>query len=865
MTKKKNSYWDAREQNWIDQNVKDDAAFDKQLAKQYESTIKDIDKQIDEFYMRYAGKEGLTKHQAMMKVASEDVKGFQSKAKKLVKAKDFSPEANQQLRLYNATMRINRLEMLKAQIGENLIDLGNQQQASLNDKFTKSYLAEIKRQAGILGETDIGDLKLKATAVANGSFQGATWSSRLWTSNAELQAELGIQLNQAMIQGLNPRVIASKLKPLLHETIKNKTAVAERLARTETARVQDSAGMDMFSKYGVKYVKWYAEPSACKVCLDIAAQNDGVYSLEDVPDIPIHPNCRCAKGAYVDDYSQGVTVSKSSDIPEVAPEPEFTDSNPNYSKFTTGNLTDDQRESLQSYYSGAAYDVNSDLRAGMQINETDYTKSLASAISDNHTKADMTIYRKIESGNLQKLSNEYYANHPDKAFPELKVGDTFSDKAFMSTSTSKNVDRFNPKAKYFEGDTEFYIDIPKGSSAIDLAPIADKDLGKGVASEQEMLLHPNAKFKVTSITEKKLDNPIIIGDRYDGGQIDTDVIKQIHMKMIDDGTGRTITRKASQTLSSDYEYLKPGAEKSSFLAAQRDKKWKTLSDEQKALIKDYTQGVAGDWNQAVQNKVTASKWFKENNIDSVLKKETGYSTDEYLDAVKELTDTPIGKNVRLFRGVKEHEFNWIKQSNQWNTMTSTATNDSQNDFFTMVHGDVSGDEIYTNYRVNMYTTPDVKGLYVGDKTSYSENQYEYLLRPGTKYRLLPSDDDHVINMQLFPEDATDDMINKATIPNLGKNQMELTASQAKAKAKAEEEAKLADKTAAGAEKVREQSLQYIGKSLHTAKNGDGKVVDTIVKEKPFSSGKEFNTFVKIRFENGAEQTLTLKECEARLK
>lgn len=294
--------------------MRNDADLNKQLQQMYADSLNDINSQIDQFYMRYAGANGITKQEAMKRVAAEDVQAFSKKAKKLVAFKDFSKEANEQLKLYNATMRINRLEMLKSQVGEQLIALGNEQQAVLQKKFTADYLDEIKRQAGILGQDRNEDLVGRVNAVVNGSWQKATWSSRLWDSMAELQATIGIQLNRFMVQGLNPRVIARQLKPLLSETVQNRTAIAERLARTESARVQDAASMAMFKKYGVKQVKWVAEPSACKQCRDISSYNHGIYQLDDVPMIPAHPNCRCAKAAYTANVDLTGEKSESNEL-----------------------------------------------------------------------------------------------------------------------------------------------------------------------------------------------------------------------------------------------------------------------------------------------------------------------------------------------------------------------------------------------------------------------------------------------------------------------------------------------------------------------------------------------------------------------
>lgn len=52
---------------------------------------------------------------------------------------------------------------------------------------------------------------------------------------------------------------------------------------------------------------WTAESVACRACREIAERDDtgvgeaGVYKLNDVPELPVHPNCRCSIVAWYPD------------------------------------------------------------------------------------------------------------------------------------------------------------------------------------------------------------------------------------------------------------------------------------------------------------------------------------------------------------------------------------------------------------------------------------------------------------------------------------------------------------------------------------------------------------------------------------
>ncbi|WP_369351386.1 minor capsid protein [Ligilactobacillus agilis] len=309
-----NNYWEQRERKWIEQRIENDKAYLNEMVKRYEELANSIQQQINGFYAKYASDTGLTMSEAVKKINLFDVKSFEETAAKMVAKKDFSQYANDRLKTYNATMKINRLEFLKAQLGLEITNATNEEELAFNDYLLKSYQDELKRQSGILGYHKNVDLKQNAATVVNASFHGATWSSRLWINQDVLKAKLDTLLSRAMIQGTNPKQMIASLRTNIAKEINNATSVIENLVVTESARVQDVAQMESLKRNGFKFCKWIAEPTACKRCREIAESNNehgiGVYRLDDVPMIPEHPRCRCSKAAYWVDEKDRAEVSR---------------------------------------------------------------------------------------------------------------------------------------------------------------------------------------------------------------------------------------------------------------------------------------------------------------------------------------------------------------------------------------------------------------------------------------------------------------------------------------------------------------------------------------------------------------------------
>jgi hypothetical protein len=201
------------------------------------------------------------------------------------------------------------------------------------------------------------------------------------------------------------------------------------------------------------------------------------------------------------------------------------------SEYTSMNLTDDQMNALRGYYQGDAYDINSRLREGNADGWT--VEQMDAAFDQNKAKKDMTVYRKVNSGQLQALTNEWMAEHPELRFPDLHEGGQYTDKGYSSTSKSTSQPRYQLNSGEFEGDTELVIKVPKGAKAIDLQPIADRGLTEGMASEQEILLPRNAKFKVVSIEDKELDWGANVGRNYKtGSPIEIERVKRVTLELI---------------------------------------------------------------------------------------------------------------------------------------------------------------------------------------------------------------------------------------------------------------------------------------------------------------------------------------------
>lgn len=286
------NYWRERAERHAEAVAGRETNYEKEIDKIYLSMFDSIQRQINDFYQKYASDEGITMSEARKRVSKLDIAKYSAWAEKYVKNKDFSPEANERMKLYNLAMKINRLEMLKSQIGVEMADSFNDLQDYFDTTLTDEAMNEYRYQAGLLGTTVQSEqVKNGAKAIAHSDFYNATWSERLWTHQDALKGELERLLEQAIIGGRGADELARELEKKFGASRYN----ARRLMITEIARVQTEVAKDSMERNGNKYYYFLATgPHPCEVC---KSMDGNIYNVADMMPgenaDPMHPLCHC--------------------------------------------------------------------------------------------------------------------------------------------------------------------------------------------------------------------------------------------------------------------------------------------------------------------------------------------------------------------------------------------------------------------------------------------------------------------------------------------------------------------------------------------------------------------------------------------
>ena len=472
------TYWKERETEQRKHNIRDEKEYQKHIREIYQNMIDEIEKEINGFYGRYAKKEGITMAEAKKRAAKADIEALGRKAARYVKTKDFSKQANDEMRLYNMTMKVNRLELLKAQIGLEVVAGFDELQKYYEEILTDRAVSEFERQAGILGKTIQNNAKA-ANAIVNASFHNATYSDRIWMYQDMLKNELSSLLQTGLIQGQNPRRLATHLRKRFGVSQSN----AERLMITELARVQTEAQKQSFERNGFEEYTFLALGDACPVCKALDEKHFKVAKMMPGTNAPpMHPRCRCSVAAYEnsEDYEAWLDYLSKGGTTE---------------EWNRSRAFAEKEESKRKYkYKDTVINT-------AEISSAGYRRKFTNITGENK------ISRSLWENALDMLDHRSGTKYEDLAFVNSKTGDAKINKNYDKENTASPSDSMKKMLRDAEPHSIIAIHNHPGSSApsySDIMACKDRKYKYGL-----VVCHDGTIYKY-SLDEERLNIPMAI-------------------------------------------------------------------------------------------------------------------------------------------------------------------------------------------------------------------------------------------------------------------------------------------------------------------------------------------------------------------
>lgn len=305
------SYWQKRFENLEQVLNNKNLAYYKNLEKQYDQMIKEIEKDLSYWYNRYAKANGITLTEAKKILDKGELAEFKMTIEEYIekgRTLNYSSQWANALEKASVRVHVSRLESIKLQMQQHIETLYIEQENGLKEHLKNAYsetynrtIFEIQQGVGVaisFQQVDFDKVDKLLTNVWTSD--GKNFSSRIWSNKQKLIEELNNLFTKNIARGFDPKPAIKEIAERLNVDKRK----AGRLVMTESAFIQSASTRDSYSELDVKEYEILAtlDLKTSEICRSMDGLRFPLKEYEiGVTAPPFHPNCRTTTIPYFDD------------------------------------------------------------------------------------------------------------------------------------------------------------------------------------------------------------------------------------------------------------------------------------------------------------------------------------------------------------------------------------------------------------------------------------------------------------------------------------------------------------------------------------------------------------------------------------
>ena len=313
MSKKDEKYWGAlsNKSYWLKRSeeldkvaTKVEKEVMKELSALYRDAFRSIEKEVNDFMMKYAVDHKLDYATVTQMLTPIDLAEYNQKIEELYAMyRDTGSEYIKiEIDRLNARAKITRLQALQDAINVELTKVTHEYQMTLEDTLIGLFTEQYKEVSELLGIMAPVINREAIKTIIEYPYAGKMFSDRIWDNKDALVKHIKQNLTAGIIRGDSIQKMSRQMKKDLNVLYYQ----AERLVRTETNYAMNQGHLKGYADSGVveKYEFLAAIDSrTSKLCKN---QNGKVYKLSDavvgVNFPPLHPHCRSTVVPVLEDW-----------------------------------------------------------------------------------------------------------------------------------------------------------------------------------------------------------------------------------------------------------------------------------------------------------------------------------------------------------------------------------------------------------------------------------------------------------------------------------------------------------------------------------------------------------------------------------
>ena len=276
----------------------------KKLSALYRDAFRSIEKEVNDFMMKYAVDHKLDYATVTQMLTQIDLAEYNEKTQELhAMYRDTKSEYIKiEIERLKARSKITRLRALQDAINVELCKVTHEYQMTLEDTLIGLFSDQYAKACELMGVMAPGIPREAIKKIIEYPYAGKMFSDRIWDNKDALVKYIQQDLTVGIIRGDSIQKMARQLKKDLNVLYYQ----AERLVRTETNYAMNQAHLKGYKDSGVveKYEFLAAhDKRTSKLCRDLDGKMFELSKAvvgENYP--PMHPNCRSTVVPVLEDW-----------------------------------------------------------------------------------------------------------------------------------------------------------------------------------------------------------------------------------------------------------------------------------------------------------------------------------------------------------------------------------------------------------------------------------------------------------------------------------------------------------------------------------------------------------------------------------
>lgn len=312
-------YWAERALNEMLMGERSVLEYENALLQAYTIALREIKKDIDAFFTRYANQHKISYAEARKRLTTPELKEFQSLVNRwLAEARDgnWSYEYIKYLEKLMNARYVSRLEMLEADVRYQIELIEQHKHVDMTELLTLNYLAAFYERSYTIAHGS--EIAVRFNAVSRAGVEKAvktkwsqySYSQAIWNDRDRLIRTMATIIPQSFSRGLS----SNQLGDMIAKEMNASRNRGRTLARTEVNYISNQADLDAYKMAEIEEYEYLAtlDLRTSEVCRSLDGTVHKVSQAKvGVNFPPMHPNCRSTTIAKFDDQEVEERVARN--------------------------------------------------------------------------------------------------------------------------------------------------------------------------------------------------------------------------------------------------------------------------------------------------------------------------------------------------------------------------------------------------------------------------------------------------------------------------------------------------------------------------------------------------------------------------